>query len=230
MRLSWLLPSLAPLARPCFISNHPHSLCCGVSCPCSGNDARYTMEAFLALTGHPPCSDPLQAHLDFASQDARYQRQIEASMAAAAALGWATPGTPSPGPGTPVGVGGSSPHGNNSSGAVAAAAPGFGSRPGSNGQQQQIAGAWGAGAAADRAGVGRAVGGAASAGAASAGGGGAWGASKQQGGGNPRAPGSNAWGAAPQQQQKSGAGCGAFNSTVDTAREAVAYDPNPDGW
>lgn len=56
-----------------------------------GNDARFTMEAFLALTGHPACTDPAQAHLDFSSNDARYQQQLEASIAAAAALGFATP-------------------------------------------------------------------------------------------------------------------------------------------
>jgi hypothetical protein len=33
-----------------------------------------------------------------------------------------------------------------------------------------------------------------------------------------------------QQQAKSHSAYGAFNSTVDTARESVQYEPNPDGW
>lgn len=208
----------------------------------AGNDARFTMEAFLALAGHTPCSDPLQAHMDFASTDARYQRQTEASLAAAAALGWETPGSPSPGPGTPTAGAGAGPRSNSSgvagTGGYAAAAGGFGSRPGSNGgseggfgsdgdwqrngrqQQQQLGKAWGAAAAMSQAGRG-------SAGGAASSGGGAWG---KQGNGS-AAGGGHAWGVAPQQQQASSHGVhGAFNSTVDSAREVAQYDSNPDGW
>lgn len=57
----------------------------------AGNDARFTMEAFLALCGHPACADPLQAHIDSLTTDVRYQQELEESLKAAAAQGWGTP-------------------------------------------------------------------------------------------------------------------------------------------
>lgn len=56
------------------------------------------MEAFLAMAGHPVCTDPVQAHLDSLSNNVRYQKGIEESMLAAAAQGWGSP-VPSPGKG-----------------------------------------------------------------------------------------------------------------------------------
>eukprot|EP00879_Flechtneria_rotunda_P020262 GHRR01021310.1.p1 GENE.GHRR01021310.1~~GHRR01021310.1.p1 ORF type:complete len:496 (+),score=235.55 GHRR01021310.1:1806-3293(+) len=54
----------------------------------AGNDAGYTMEAFLALAGHPTCPDPAAVHLDNQVQDASYQQQLKASIRAAAEQGW----------------------------------------------------------------------------------------------------------------------------------------------
>ena len=34
----------------------------GIASAAAGNDARFTMEAFLALAGHPPCPDPAGQH------------------------------------------------------------------------------------------------------------------------------------------------------------------------
>lgn len=49
------------------------------------------MEAFLAMSGHPACPDPVQAHIDSLNNDDRYQKEIEESLMAAAAQGWGTP-------------------------------------------------------------------------------------------------------------------------------------------
>jgi hypothetical protein len=49
------------------------------------------MEAFLGLTGHTPCPDPVAAHSDSLRHDPRYKQQLEASMQAAAAQGWGAP-------------------------------------------------------------------------------------------------------------------------------------------
>jgi hypothetical protein len=57
----------------------------------SGNDARFTMEAFLALTGHPVCKDPAAAHSNALLHDPRYKQQLEASIQAAAEQGWGAP-------------------------------------------------------------------------------------------------------------------------------------------
>ena len=49
------------------------------------------MEAFLALTGHPVCSDPAAAHSNALLHDPRYKQQLAASMAAAQEQGWGAP-------------------------------------------------------------------------------------------------------------------------------------------
>lgn len=41
-----------------------------------GNDARFTMEAFLALAGHDPCSDPAEVHREAAQHDDRCGRGL----------------------------------------------------------------------------------------------------------------------------------------------------------
>jgi len=88
-----------------------------------GNDARFTMEAFLALTGHTICSDPAAAHNNALLHDPRYKQQLEASIQAAAEQGWGAPvpvqAPPKRGkaPSSGGGSAGTSP------------CPGFGSRP-----------------------------------------------------------------------------------------------------
>jgi hypothetical protein len=46
-----------------------------------GNDARFTMEAFLALAGHEPCPDPAEVHREAAQHDDRCGRGLWGSLA-----------------------------------------------------------------------------------------------------------------------------------------------------
>ncbi|KAF8072693.1 SPAC2C4.08 [Scenedesmus sp. PABB004] len=77
----------------------------------AGNDSRFTLEAFLAMAGHPACPDPEAAHLALRDNDEAFQRDLERSLAAAAAQGFTTilpgtPGTPGAHARAPAGSGG----------------------------------------------------------------------------------------------------------------------------
>eukprot|EP00775_Hariotina_reticulata_P006331 gene6331-6565_t len=97
----------------------------------AGNDARFTMEAFLALAGHEPCPDPADAHMQSTQHDDRYQQQLESSLQAARAQGWGSPLPSSSGPspqsqGRPNSGGQGGRHGSNLSPAGTVNRPGNG--------------------------------------------------------------------------------------------------------
>lgn len=190
----------------------------------AGNDARFTMEAFLALTGHPVCSDPAAAHSNALLHDPRYKQQLEASIQAAAEQGWGAPvpvqppvkrgRMPMQGRISPSGSAGSpSPH------APPAAAP--------------AAGAWGGGRGGGPAPAAAAASAWGKPAPASGAGGGAWGRGPPAGrggfsrgggsggGGSSRGAGSSGGGAQPKQQ-----GWKSSNPYLPNNQ----YQPSEDSW